>query len=57
MRKTFEMVQVAVIGALTGAFIGGIVLQGGMDGALWGDRRWRLFSRRSFGRFSNAQLL
>ncbi|WJQ09943.1 hypothetical protein QT237_14565 [Geobacillus stearothermophilus] len=36
MRKTFEMVQIAVIGALTGSFIGGIVLQGGMDGALWG---------------------
>jgi hypothetical protein len=35
MRKTFEMVQIAVIGALTGAFIGGIVLRGGAGGAVW----------------------
>ncbi len=57
MRKTFEMVQVAVIGALTGAFIGGSCSKGEWTERCGGDRRWRLFSRRSFGRFSNAQLL
>ncbi|ALA69704.1 hypothetical protein GT50_05345 [Geobacillus stearothermophilus 10] len=36
MRKAFEMMQIAVIGALTGAFIGGIALQGGAGGAVWG---------------------
>ncbi|WMJ16874.1 DUF6114 domain-containing protein [Geobacillus proteiniphilus] len=36
MRKMDEIVQMVIVGALTGAFIGGIVIGGGMDGALWG---------------------
>lgn len=40
MRKMDEIVQMVIVGALTGAFIGGIVIGGGMDGALWGAWPW-----------------
>ncbi|MED0654327.1 DUF6114 domain-containing protein [Anoxybacillus geothermalis] len=36
MRKIVEMGQMTAIGALTGAFISGIVVRGGVNGALWG---------------------